>query len=244
MNNQLYLGDCLEIMKLLPDKSVDLCLTDPPYGTTACKWDSIIPFEPMWKEINRIVKDNGAIILFGSEPFSSLLRCSNLKQFKYDFIWEKDKGANIANSKHQPLKKHEIISVFYNQQPFYDWKGDVLKKPITRVLPNKTGETSPLPKNMNIDGTRKMVTYTHETKKSLIYFKRDGQYGKSYHPTQKPVALLEYLIKTYTLEDETVLDFTMGSGSTGVATKNLNRKFIGIEKDENYFKIATERIGI
>jgi site-specific DNA-methyltransferase (adenine-specific) len=238
-------GDCLELMKDIPDGSVDAIITDPPYGTTACKWDSVIPFEPMWERINKLIKPNGAIVLFGSEPFSSALRMSNIKNYKYDWIWEKDKGANFATSRKQPLKKHEIISVFYKKQPYYDYKGKELDKPLTRVLTKSKGGAIDLngeKYNILDNGERKLTTYTHETKKSLIYCKRDSQYNGSFHPTQKPVALMEYLIKTYTHEGETVLDFTMGSGSTGVACKNLNRDFIGIELNETYFNIAKERI--
>jgi site-specific DNA-methyltransferase (adenine-specific) len=242
MINLLH-GDCLELMKGIPDNSIDMVLTDPPYGTTACKWDTVIPFEPMWEQLKRITKDNGAICLFGSEPFSSNLRMSNIKMFKYDWIWEKDKGSNIGLSRKQPLRKSELISVFYKKQPRYDYKGEKLEKEIRRVLPNRTSETASLSNAASMLGeARKYVTYTHKTKTNMLYFVRESQYGKSLHPTQKPVPLLEYLIKTYTLENETVLDFTMGSGSTGVACKNLNRKFIGIEKDDKYFEIARERI--
>jgi site-specific DNA-methyltransferase (adenine-specific) len=241
---QLLHGDCLDLMKQIPSGSIDAIITDPPYGTTACKWDLVIPFDLMWEQINRIIKPNGAIVLFGSEPFSSALRMSNIKNYKYDWIWEKDKGANFAVSRKQPLKKHEIISVFYSKQPYYDYKDALLKKPITRVLSKSKADAVSLDgtKNYEENGERKKVTYTHSTKKSTLYFKRDNQFEKSYHPTQKPIKLLEYLIKTYTNENETVLDFTMGSGSTGVAAKNLNRNFIGIEKDDNYFEIAKKRI--
>lgn len=239
---RLWHGDCLEKMKLLPDRSVDMILCDPPYGTTACKWDAIIPFDLLWLELNRVIKDNGAILLFGSEPFSSNLRLSNLNMFKYDWVWEKDKGSNIGLSRKQPLRKHEIISVFYKSQPFYDFQGNPLKKHITRVLPINKSETSSLSSNNGDKDNREYVTYTHDTKKSVLYFARDSQNSGSLHPTQKPVALLEYLIKTYTLENETILDFTMGSGSTGIACINTNRKFVGIEKDDKYFKIAKDRI--
>tara|TARA_R110002020_G_scaffold295097_1_gene510814 strand:- start:30 stop:785 length:756 start_codon:yes stop_codon:yes gene_type:complete len=239
---KLHNGDCLEVMKTIESGSIDAIITDPPYGTTTCKWDSVIDFNLMWEQLNRIIKPNGAIVLFGSEPFSSALRMSNINNYKYDWIWEKDKGSNIGASRKQPLKKTENIIVFYSKQPFYNYKGDLLDKPITRVLPNKKSETSSLSsKNIGSD-KREYTTYTHKTKTNVIYSKRDNQFGKSLHPTQKPVALMEYLIKTYTKENETVLDFTMGSGSTGVACKNTNRNFIGIEQNEKYFKIAKERI--
>lgn len=245
MKIDLFKGDCLEILKTLPDNSVDLCLTDPPYGTTACKWDTIIPFEPLWKELHRVVKYKGAICLFGSEPFSSLLRTSNLKGFKYDWIWDKVKAGNIVLSGYQPLKTHEIISVFGNgkvryfpQKTFAEKiRTDHLRKPLV----NRTDSTIFAP------GLAKYSKNYEPDKKlpiSIQTFSKDNYKGNRHHPTQKPVALLEYLIKTYTLEGETVLDFTMGSGSTGVAAKNLNRNFIGIELDEKYFEIAKQRIGV
>jgi DNA modification methylase len=240
---KLILGDCLEKMKEIPAGSVDMILTDPPYGTTACKWDNVIPFEPMWEQLKRVIKPNGAIVLFGSEPFSSYLRMSNIKQYKYDWVWEKDKGTGFAFSNKQPLRKTENISVFYTKTPFYDSQGVKLDKPYTRTLPVVKSDSSKGAGDHNLDetGARKYATYTHAKKTNLIYFARDNQKG-SLHPTQKPVALLEYLIKTYTNECETVLDFTMGSGSTGVACVNTNRDFIGIELNEGYFNIACNRI--
>jgi len=240
---RLMQGDCLERMKEIESGSVDAIITDPPFGTTACKWDSVIPFDKMWEQLNRIIKPNGAIVLFGSEPFSSALRMSNIKNYKYDWVWEKDKGTNFALSNKQPLRKTENISVFYKKQPYYNSKGRKLDKPYTHTLPiSKSDSSKGAGKhNLNEDGTRKYATYTHAKKNNLVYFARESQ-TNSLHPTQKPVALMEYLIKTYTNEGETVLDFTMGSGTTGVACKNLNRSFIGIEKDEKYFNIAKERI--
>lgn len=238
MINLLH-GDCLELMKNIPDKSIDMVLTDPPYGTTACKWDSVIPFEPMWKELKRITKDNGAIALFGSEPFSSALRISNIKEFRYDWIWNKKKAANFAQSGFQPMKYHEIISIFYkNKSNFFHQKtiGSVVKKTSSKVQNQdriEAGLNMPVKYSENYEPNKRLP-------KSIIEFSKPG--GKFLHPTQKPVSLLEYLIKTYTLENETVLDFTMGSGSTGVAAKNLNRNFIGIEKDKKYFEIAKNRI--
>ncbi len=234
---QLLHGDCLELMKNIPDKSVDMVLTDPPYGTTACKWDVIIPFEPMWKELKRITKDNSAICLFGSEPFSSHLRLSNLKMFKYDWILDKVKGTNFLNAKRQALKVHEIVSVFYTGQcPYSPQKtlGHKLKKSVRKVE---------LQAGLVYGATTKDNVYesTERYPRSIQVFSTDTQ-NSSLHPTQKPVALLEYLIKTYTLENETVLDFTAGSFTTGVACVNLNRKFIGIELDKNYFDIGVNRI--
>lgn len=229
-------GDCLELMKSIPDCSIDAIITDPPYGTTACKWDSVIPFEPMWEELKRIIKPNGAIVLFGSEPFSSALRMSNIKQYKYDWVWDKKKSGNIFLAKHQPMKTFENILIFSKEKHHYF----PIMKPREKIKKSKnygTGEA--------IGGNRaaedKVYTYKEKYPIAIIEFSNASQKGKV-HPTQKPVALLEYLIKTYTNEGETVLDFTMGSGSTGVACKNTNRNFIGIELDEKYFEIAKERI--
>lgn len=237
----LFHGDCLEQLKLLGDKSIDMVLTDPPYGTTACTWDTIIPFEPMWKEIKRVTKDNSAICLFGSEPFSSALRMSNIKMFKYDWIWNKKSPKGHLNAKKRPLTQHEIISVFYLVQPTYipAFHSNKLKR--TFSGPSKSDKTEVYGKQTihvkdikdNISYPRSIIEQTSVVGNSL---------EKVNHPTQKPVALLEYLIKTYTNEGDTVLDFTMGSGSTGVAANNLNRKFIGIELNEEYFEIAKKRI--
>lgn len=241
---KLYNGNCLEIMKLIDDNSIDFILTDLPYGTTQYDWDKQVPVEEMWSQIKRIRKDRTAIALFGLEPFSSFLRLSNIEEYRYDWIWEKDKGTGQAFSKKQPMRKNENISIFYKEQPDYDWQGEKLAKPITRVRTISGGESFSTAKKNLENGRRKYVTYTHRTKHNMLYFPRDNQKKnqKSYHPTQKPVALLEYLIETYTLEDQTVLDFTMGSGSTGVACLNTNRNFIGIEIQEKYSRIAKERI--
>lgn len=239
---RLWHGDCLELMKEIPDKSVDMVLTDPPYGTTQCKWDTVIPFEPMWKELKRITKDNGAICLFGSEPFSSHLRLSNLKMFKYDWVWQKHHKTGHLNAKKRPMKRCENISVFYKKQSKYYPQGLVSCNKIminskSHSLRTKDNPTSTVSGGLNRKPYKQTNTgYPTE----LIKFKSCN--GNLIHPPQKPVALLEYLIKTYTLENETVLDFTMGSGSTGIACKNLNRQFIGIEKDDKYFNIAKERI--
>lgn len=234
-------GDCLEKMKDIESGSIDLILTDPPYGTTACKWDSVIPFEPMWEQLHRIIKKNGAIVLFGSEPFSSALRMSNIKNYKYDWIWETHKGKNPFLSKKQPLKKHEIISIFNAKNVYIPQMsdGEPYKK---RGSHNKLKEH-----NIYMRGGKEVgYAYDFDSSKryptSVLKFSNHNQGKNSFHPTQKPVALMEYLIKTYTNEGETVLDFTMGSGTTGVACINTNRKFIGIEKDETYFNIAKNRI--
>tara|TARA_A100001201_G_C4072775_1_gene196356 strand:+ start:309 stop:1019 length:711 start_codon:yes stop_codon:yes gene_type:complete len=230
---QLINDDCLNAMAKLSDKSIDFILTDPPYGTTDCKWDSIIPFEPMWKELKRIIKDNGCIALFGSEPFSSHLRLSNLDWFKYDWYWNKKQGTGFLNAKKYPLKNIEIISIFCKKPHKYNpqmrtGKPYTIKKGGGTQVYHKDSEPVIITVNK---GYRYPLT--------LLEFNRDKS---RIHPTQKPVALLEYLIKTYTYENDIVLDFTMGSGSTGVACKNTNRDFIGIELDQNYFNIAKERI--
>jgi site-specific DNA-methyltransferase (adenine-specific) len=232
----LFNGDCLEVMKTLEPGSIDLVLTDPPYGTTACKWDSVIPFEPMWAELKRVRKPNAAIVLFGSEPFSSNLRMSNIKEFKYDWIWDKKFAGNFVTAKIMPMKTNELISVFGS-------KINYRPQMITRDHPIRSTSGSTLTTLSKIKPLE-AGQYNVKFPVTILHFPRI--LGKSKekvgHPTQKPVALLEYLIKTYTLEGDTVLDFTMGSGSTGVACKNLNRKFIGIEKDEKYFVIAKQRI--
>ena len=246
---KLLHGDCLELMKDIPDKSIDMILCDLPYGTTACKWDVIIPFEPLWKEYKRIIKDRGCIALFGSEPFSSHLRMSNIKNYKYDWIWEKSKGCNFTHAKNMPIKFHEIISIFS-----YDKIGHVVQLKNKRMNYNpqgliKTDKKWSRPKKY--DSEHKMKRDSHKLEriiefenypKSILKFSNSDNNERGEHPTQKPVSLLEYLIKTYTLENETVLDNCMGSGSTGVACINTNRNFIGIEKDKTYFEIAKNRI--
>jgi len=247
----LGLGDCLDLMQEIPDKSVDFCLTDPPYGTTACKWDSVIPFEPMWTQLKRIIKDNGAIALFGSEPFSSALRMSNIKMFKYDWIWHKNFSGGFSSAKKRPMKYHEIISVFYQKQvcyyPQFEEYSDSVKKRFReggRVNAKKQSEKSTNQIHKGFGSAEHSISFKRGKYPSSVQKIKgvENANGARIHPTQKPVALLEYLIKTYTLENETILDFTMGSGTTGVACKNLNRKFIGIEKDSGYFEIAEKRI--
>ena len=233
---QLYKGDCLELMKTIPSGSVDAIITDPPYGTTACKWDSVIPFDLMWEQLNRIIKPNGAIVLFGSEPFSSALRMSNIKNYKYDWIWEKSKATGFAMCKNRPLKAHEMVHIFAkNKEQYNPQKTD--GAPYKAKLGKKESEemSTGSVRYDNKDGKR--------YPRSVQYFKTSETERNGYnHPTQKPVELMEYLIKTYTNENETVLDFTMGSGSTGVACVNTFRKFIGIEMGDNYFNIASKRI--
>lgn len=237
-------GDCLKLMKSIPGKSIDMVLTDPPYGTTACKWDIVIPFEPMWEQLKRITKDNGAICLFGSEPFSSHLRLSNLKMFKYDWHWKKSPINGHVNAKLKPLVDHELVSVFSSGKTSNGNKNNMKYYPQELIKINKIVDNRRKKKHENSMGRKSqrimIQEWTNYPKQTLDF--KSCHPHKKLHPTQKPVALLEYLIKTYTLENETVLDFTMGSGSTGVACKNINRNFIGIEKDENYFKIAKDRI--
>jgi DNA modification methylase len=219
-------GDCLELMKSIADGSVDMVLTDPPYGTTQCKWDSVIPFEPMWEQLKRVTKKNGVIVLFGSEPFSSFLRCSNIEDYKYDWVWQK-RPVNFLNAKKQPLRKTERISVFGGST--YNPQGLVAK---TRV--NKRSNSTETNGQHGLSNISEFTNYPNDVLEFI------GERGL--HPTQKPVALMEYLIKTYTNQGETVLDFTMGSGTTGVACVNTGRNFIGIELDKAYFEIAKDRI--
>lgn len=231
---RLINGDCLEVMKQLADENVkvDLVLTDPPYGTTACKWDNIIPFDEMWNCLNNLTNNNTPIILFGSEPFSTLLRYSNIKNYRYDWIWEKEQGANFMLCKYQPYKVHEIISLFSKETCDY-------YPQMTKGKPYISGKGTSGDITNNYE---KIQTVNNGSRypRSIQKFCRDKiNYN---HPTQKPVPLLEYLIKTYTNPGDIVLDFTMGSGSTGVACHNTNRDFIGIELDENYYNIATKRI--
>jgi site-specific DNA-methyltransferase (adenine-specific) len=245
MINKIIQGDCLEVMKEIPDKSIDMILCDLPYGTTACKWDTIIPFEPLWEQYKRIIKDNGAIILTASQPFTSALVMSNIKMFRYEVIWEKERPTNIFFMKKQIGKVHENIVVFYKKQPTYN---PIMEK--RNANSGLSGETdySKFKNNGSLTHPKQKYqaskTYDFQKKypRSIQYFKRDLQSNKERHPTQKPVALFEYLIKTYTNEGDLVLDNCAGSGTTGVACKNLNRNFILIEKDPEYCKIAQERL--
>lgn len=235
----LVKGECIEQMKLIPDGSIDAIITDPPYGTTACKWDSVIDFKLMWEQLNRIIKPNGAIVLFGSEPFSSALRMSNIKNYKYDWKWLKSRTTGFQLARKRPMKNYEDILVFYKKQPtYYNTELKELEKPIKSWRKNGKGGN-----NLNEVKTKKnRVQKFTNFNRQAVKFNNEHNVGKLTHPTQKPVALMEYLIKTYTNENETVLDFTMGSGSTGVACVNTNRNFIGIEMDNKYFDIATNRI--
>ena len=242
---ELLEGDCLEVMKEIPDGSIDMVLTDPPYGTTACKWDSVIPLEPMWEHLKRVIKPNGAIVLFGQEPFSSSLRMSNLGMFKYDWYWKKSRPGGFVNARIRSLKDIEVISVFSAGTCANGGKSNMPYFPqgvgegIGWKRPNKYYNES------EINLTRKshaLERKTHGSGYPRQILEYPNHNGGQVHPTQKPVALMEYLIKTYTNEGETVLDFTMGSGTTGVAAKNLNRSFIGVELDPDYFDIACDRV--
>lgn len=235
----LMQGDCLERMKEIPDGSVDMVLTDPPYGTTQCKWDSIIPLELMWRQLKRVTKHNGAIVMTASQPFTSVLVASNLKMFKYDWVWRKPKGTGHLNAKKQPMRDKEDIVVFYRKQCTYNPQK-------TKGTPYKDKAGKDHSKNTSMTDNYGAYTNKREDNTGFRYPKQIQDFPVvergTVHPTQKPVALMEYLIKTYTNEGETVLDFTMGSGTTGVACKNLNRNFIGIELDEGYYDISVNRI--
>lgn len=244
MSNQikLYNDDCLKCMDMLikEDVKVDAIITDPPYGITACKWDVVIPFTAMWERLNKLIKDNGAIVLFGAEPFSSKLRISNINNYKYDWKWEKTQATNFFNAKKQPLRCIEDIMVFYKKQCTYNPQKTFGHKPInsyTKYLTtvNKTEVYGKCKKELSGGGA------TDRFPRQRLTFASDKQ--KVYlHPTQKPILLMEYLVKTYTNENDTVLDFTMGSGTTGAVCKKLNRGFIGIEIDKNSFHTAQKRI--
>lgn len=234
MTEKLILGECLDELANLADNSVDMVLTDLPYGTTACKWDSIIPLEEMWEQFNRVCKVDGAMVFTAQQPFTTTLAASNLKNLRYEWIWEKPQGTNPMNAKVMPLKSHENILVFYRKKPVYNpqmEKGTPYGGFSSDTA--KIGEVYGSAKSKhrdNPEGTR--------YPKTVIRHKQE----KGYHPTQKPVGLMEYLIKTYTNEGDTVLDATMGSGTTGVAAKMCGRSFIGIERDEKYFEISKERM--
>ena len=228
----IYLGDCLEVMRGFEDKSFDMILADLPYGTTACEWDTIIPFEPLWEQYKRIIKDNGAIVLTASQPFTSALVMSNIKMFKYEWIWEKSRPNGFLDANRKPMKKHENVLVFYDKLPIYNPQGIILKD-----KPNKNTGVE------NVYGKVKQgyvakVTYTNYPNTILKFASNTNQF----HPTQKPVALFEYLIKTYTNEGDLVLDNVMGSGTTLLAARILGRRATGIEISEKYCQIAVDRL--
>ena len=239
--NKIYNEDCLEGMKRIADKSMDMILCDLPYGTTACKWDSIIPFEPLWEQYNRVVKDNGAIVLFGNEPFTSLLITSNLKGFKYRWDWNKKIPSGMGYAKYRPMQQTEDICVFTRGGEKTNYNPQMIK----RDKPIKSGGNTiqaGVYHGFKCMGEGKKYEKTYDEKFPVTLIEFDKVRKGALHPTQKPVALFEYLIKTYTNEGETVLDNCMGSGTTAIACLNTNRNFIGFELDENYHKIACERV--
>lgn len=235
----LMLGDCLKCMSEIPDSSVDLVLTDPPYGTTACKWDSVIPFAPMWDQVRRVLKPNGAAVFTASQPFTSALVMSNLRGFHQMLVWSKNKPSGHLNAKKRHMVAHEDIAVFAERPPTYNpqkWQS----RPASRATKKKPTDVYGSQVATNYEGGN-----TDRYPLSVLSFpvvNNDGSGDGRFHPTQKPVALMEYLIRTYTNEGEVVLDFTMGSGTTGVAAMNTGRRFIGIELDEDYFDVACGRI--
>lgn len=232
--NKIYQGDCLEIMKDIHDKSIDMILCDLPYGTTACKWDTIIPFEPLWEQYKRIIKENGAIVLTASQPFTSALVMSNIKMFKYEWVWDKKIPSGMAYCRYQPMRKHENILVFCNGKTKYNPQLEQREKPI-----QAGGNSKSQINNKGIETALKK-TYTTKQPTTIIPFMKIRQ--EAIHPTQKPVALFEYLIKTYTNEGDLVLDNCAGSGTTGVACQNIKRNFILIEKEPEYVAIAENQI--
>ena len=249
---KLYNGDCLEVMDKLIEEGVifDAIITDPPFGTTACKWDSVIPFDKMWDRLNKLIKPNGAIVLFGSEPFSSALRMSNIKNYKYDWYWNKNNSGNILCAKYMPLKVIENICIFSNGKCKYIPQMIERTEKEEKEFISKRGKNY-TPKKSDMFSGIKSGAFIHTSSTKCKYpinllnvnaRANECNNRVRVHPTQKPVELMEYLIKTYTNEGDLVLDFTMGSGSTGVACLNINIEFIGIELDENYFNIAVERL--
>jgi site-specific DNA-methyltransferase (adenine-specific) len=243
---ELHLGDCLEIMKQIPDGSVDAIICDLPYGTTACKWDSVIPFEPLWEQYKRIVKEKGAVVLFATQPFTSALVMSNVDMFRYSLVWDKDYGTDFQLAKLRPMRCHEDIAVFSHSKTANGASSNMnyypQKTPLKKPVKNGGAPTTKLLH----DNSMKQLDLIYTEKSPMTVIKMSPVFNTKnnprFHPTQKPVTLMEYLVKTYTNEGDTVLDNCMGSGTTGVACKNLNRNFIGIEKDEAYFEIARKRI--
>jgi site-specific DNA-methyltransferase (adenine-specific) len=233
--NRLIKDDCLEAMRRLPDNSADACITDPPYGKTECKWDAAIPFAPMWRELRRVVKPAGAIVLFASQPFTSLLIASNLREYKYSWVWEKSNATGFLNAKKQPLRTTEDICVFYRAQPTYNpqWGEGRPYKFVRRISETENYRSKSRPTAAVSDGRRYPRT--------ALRFASPNLAGKV-HPTQKPLELLRYLVRTYTYPGDTVLDFTMGSGTAGVACAEEGRDFVGVERDGNYFALASARI--
>ena len=234
--NEVHHGDCLEIMKDIPDGSIDMILCDLPYGTTQCKWDTIIPFGPLWEEYRRVAKKNAAIVLTAAQPFTSVLVASNLKEFKYTWVWEKSKATGYLNAKKMPMRAHEDVCVFYRKPPVYNpqkW----MSTPYNKGTAHRPTE---------VYGKQKEVTVKNDTgeryPRTVQYFKTAESEGKVYHPTQKPVSLFQYLIETYSNEGDVVLDTCLGAGTTALAALKSNRNFVGIELDEEYVSISRQRI--
>lgn len=243
--NNIYQGDCLKLMNGIPDKSIDMILCDLPYGTTRNKWDKIIPFEPLWEQYERIIKDNGAIVLFGSEPFSSVLRMSNINNYKYDWYWNKVQGTGFSAVKKQPMRVIETISIFYKKPPIYNPQMEKREKVIDSRNWKQNKRISENSRFTSTNDSLSQKIYDKKYPVNLLNINRasnECNNSKRVHPTQKPVALCEYLIKTYTNEGETVLDNCIGSGTTAIACINTNRKYIGIELNKDYYNITIGRI--
>lgn len=243
--NKLFLGDCIDIMSILPDGCVDMIFCDLPYGTTQNKWDSLIPFDKLWEQYNRLVKIDGAIVLTAQPPFDKILACSNLKDFKYEWIWEKNKATGHLNARKMPMKAHENVLIFYRKLPTYNPQMTTGHKPMNAVLPK---DNIPAPEEKrnynhvdkrlgNTDGTT--IRYPRDVLKFPVINNDDP---KKFHPTQKPVSMIEYFIRTYSNLGDTVMDNCMGSGSTVIACNNTGREYIGIEQSEEYFKLAKKWI--
>ena len=241
-NATLYRGDCLEVMPTLEAGSIDMVLTDPPYGTTACKWDSVIPFEPMWEQLKRVTKKNGAVVMTASQPFTSALVMSNVEDYRCAWVWKKNAGSNFGAVKHQPMKEHEDICVFCSGNLIYNPqmqpRAESGKRMIKAGVKSKASTGNDVYGGLNKGYDNSLCDPEMRYPSSVQLFNRE----RGLHPTQKPVALMEYLIRTYTNEGQTVLDFTMGSGTTGVAAVNLGRRFVGIEVDDKYFEVSATRI--
>ena len=240
-HSTLVNADCFDVFPFIEDKSIDAIICDLPYGTTACKWDVVIPFEPLWEQYKRIIKDRGAIVLFGSQPFTSTLVMSNLKMFKYEWIWEKDKPNNFALANKQPMKYHENILVFYEKQPTFNKQLEPRKGGGKSRFKYPVDNSKRKSEHNNIQDDVKMFNPDLKNPSS-IQFISTGRRQDLIHPTQKPVKLMEYLIRTYTNEGDMVLDNTMGSGTTNLAALKLNRKSIGIEKEKQYYDVAVRRL--
>jgi site-specific DNA-methyltransferase (adenine-specific) len=241
MVNKVFHGDCLEVMKSIPDGSVDMILCDLPYGTTACKWDVIIPFDNLWKQYERIIKSNGAIVLTASQPFTSTLINSNIKNYKYNWVWVKNTGSGIAQAKYSPMRYNEDVCVFYKSLPTYN------AQLIERTEGSKKRCKTPITNGGNGEHIQLVKTVTQydsnfKNPSNVIYFNTDPNSKGKLHPTQKPVSLMEYFVRTYTNEGEIVLDNTAGSGTTAIACINTNRNYILIEKEQKYFDVINERI--